>query len=200
MLQNKCSASVRVQDSVFQPFSVHRTLKTLLIIWRNLADQNSANLRIYTEPRLKNTGVEDGVVSVFEMSVSTSISFRYGKYKPLTQPAKCVRCSEKRIKMAYHQYCGPCVRETGGCAKCGQTEVEVVNKPQPTPAESARMEAEFQKELKLLPERKRRTFMRYLQQQEKSKFCQTEFLIIYLIEFVKGSMYPIVPKKILVVF
>jgi mRNA-degrading endonuclease RelE of RelBE toxin-antitoxin system len=31
------------------------------------------------------------------------------------------------------------------------------------------MDEEFQKELKLLPERKRRTFLRYLQQQEKSE-------------------------------
>ena len=43
-----------------------------------------------------------------------------------------------------------------------------MNKPQPNQAESARMESELQKELKLLPERKRRTFMIYLQQQEKS--------------------------------
>lgn len=42
-----------------------------------------------------------------------------------------------------------------------------MNKPQPTLAEAARMEADFQKEMKLLPERKRRTFLRYLRQQEK---------------------------------
>jgi hypothetical protein len=99
---------------------------------------------------------------------------KYGKYKPLSAPAKCKRCLEKRVKYAYHQFCTPCTKEHGGCAKCGQTEIEVVNKPAPTAAESARMEAEFQKEMKLLPERKRRTFLRYLHQEEKSKcFCHT---------------------------
>ncbi len=41
--------------SVFQPLSSRRTFETLLSVWRNLDTQNSCNLRILTEPRLKIT-------------------------------------------------------------------------------------------------------------------------------------------------
>ncbi len=101
--------------------------------------------------------------------LNTSILInRYGKYKPLTQPAKCTRCSEKRIKSAYHVLCTPCVEELGGvCAKCRGTEEDIVNQPQPTKAEEARLHEELLKEVKRLPERKRRTFLRYLAKQEK---------------------------------
>ena len=93
--------------------------------------------------------------------------FRYGKYKPLSQPAKCVKCSEKKVKFAYHTLCQDCVEVTGHCAKCNQAE-ELVNKPAETEAiEAAKLEAELKLELKALPERKRRTFMRYLKTQEK---------------------------------
>ena len=37
-------------------------------------------------------------------------------------------------------------------------------------SEAAKLDAEFQRELKLLPERKRRTFLRYLRNQEKSEY------------------------------
>lgn len=90
---------------------------------------------------------------------------KYGKYKPISQPAKCTKCSEKRIKSAYHILCLPCVRETGSCAKCGQKE-DIVNEPAPSKAESDRIAAELQQEVKALPERKRRTFLRYLRIQE----------------------------------
>ena len=56
---------------------------------------------------------------------------------------------------------------TGNCAKCGQKE-ELVNQPEPTKGEADRLAAEIQKETKALPERKRRSFLRYLRQQEKS--------------------------------
>ena len=72
------------------------------------------------------------------------------------------------MKSAYQILCIPCVEESGFCAKCGQ-KGELVNEPQPSPAESARLSAELQKAVKALPERKRRTFQRYLRQQEKSK-------------------------------
>ena len=72
------------------------------------------------------------------------------------------------MKSAYQILCIPCVEESGSCAKCGQ-KGELVNEPHPSPAESARLSAELQKAIKALPERKRRTFQRYLRQQEKSK-------------------------------
>lgn len=58
--------------------------------------------------------------------------------------------------------------ETQVCAKCGKKE-EIVAKPGPTQTEKAQMEAKFQQELKALSERKRRTFLRYLERMEKSK-------------------------------
>ena len=94
--------------------------------------------------------------------------YRYGKYKPLTQPTKCTKCFEKRVKSAYQILCIPCVKETGFCAKCGQLE-DLVNEPAPSKSESDKIAAELQKEVKALPERKRRTFLRYLRQQENSK-------------------------------
>lgn len=54
------------------------------------------------------------------------------------------------------------------CAKCGKKE-EIVSRPEPSITEKAQMEAKFHLELKSLSERKRRTFMRYLDRMGKSK-------------------------------
>lgn len=91
---------------------------------------------------------------------------KYGKYKPLTQPGKCINCSAKKVRFAYQVLCQDCVDSTGHCAKCNKKE-EIVNTPQPSGTEAQLLEAEFQLELKSLPERKRRTFLRYLKSQEK---------------------------------
>merc|ERR1712059_179668 len=87
---------------------------------------------------------------------------KYGKYKALTQPAKCVDCGEKTITRAYHVRCGPCVRSSKKCAKCGEQKDEFVNTPAPTKEEMDKKDNDFQNDLKMLPERKRRTLMRYL--------------------------------------
>ncbi|XP_023330389.1 uncharacterized protein C9orf85 homolog [Eurytemora carolleeae] len=92
---------------------------------------------------------------------------KYGKYKPLSQPAKCLDCQGKTIKYAYHTRCIPCVKLSKKCAKCGEKTEDFVNLPPLTPAEIARKDAEFQKDLKALPERRRRTFLRYLENLEK---------------------------------
>jgi predicted Fe-S protein YdhL (DUF1289 family) len=108
-------------------------------------------------------------VYVFSHSCHLSLPpRRYGKYNPLTKPAKCLRCSERRIKSAYHTLCSPCVRDLGGvCAKCRKSEDEIVNQPGPSREEENALSDELQKEIKRLPERKRRTFLRYLAKQEK---------------------------------
>jgi len=119
-----------------------------------------------TDPKSK---IASGVTVTNCCSKCTEVidwKIRYGKYKPLTKPAKCTRCSERRIKSAYHILCISCVELTGNCAKCGQKE-ELVNQPEPTKVEADRLAAEIQKETKALPERKRRSFLRYLRQQEK---------------------------------
>ena len=86
----------------------------------------------------------------------------------MSQPAKCIKCSKKNVRFAYHTICGDCVESTGNCAKCNKSE-DIVNTPEPTSAEAAKLDAELRQELKALPERKRRTFLRYLKSQEKSK-------------------------------
>ncbi|KAJ7971107.1 Small acidic-like protein [Quillaja saponaria] len=43
---------------------------------------------------------------------------RYGKYKSLTEPAKCQSCSKRAVRQAYHNLCHGCAKEHGVCAKC----------------------------------------------------------------------------------
>ncbi|EOD35452.1 hypothetical protein EMIHUDRAFT_201559 [Emiliania huxleyi CCMP1516] len=62
---------------------------------------------------------------------------RYGKYKPLKQPAKCLGCNQKAVHQAYHQLCPPC-------------------------AGSRRAHASLESRLGALPERQRRTAQRQL--------------------------------------
>jgi len=89
---------------------------------------------------------------------------KYGKYKPLTTPAKCVDCLQKVVKHSYHIRCGPCVEKSGKCAKCGVQNEEFVNLEPPDEGKLAREEADFQRDLRSLPERRRRAFLRYLRQ------------------------------------
>ncbi|XP_050230438.1 uncharacterized protein LOC126679446 [Mercurialis annua] len=43
---------------------------------------------------------------------------RYGKYKFLSEPAKCLRCSKRAVRQAYHSLCTACAKEQNVCAKC----------------------------------------------------------------------------------
>ncbi|XP_071338691.1 uncharacterized protein C9orf85 homolog [Trachinotus anak] len=47
---------------------------------------------------------------------------KYNKYKSLTQPRKCVKCSQKAVKDAYHIICKPCSLQLEICCKCGKKE------------------------------------------------------------------------------
>ncbi|XP_062903727.1 uncharacterized protein C9orf85 homolog [Mobula hypostoma] len=51
---------------------------------------------------------------------------KYGKYKPLSQPRKCVKCLQKTVKDSYHIMCKPCAFKLELCAKCGKKE-EIVH-------------------------------------------------------------------------
>lgn len=51
---------------------------------------------------------------------------KYNKYKPLTQPKKCVKCSQKTIRDAYHVICKPCSLQLEVCCKCGKKEEIVI--------------------------------------------------------------------------
>ena len=71
---------------------------------------------------------------------------------------------------------------TGNCAKCGKKE-ELVNQPAPTKVEADRLAAEIQKETKALPERKRRSFLRYLRQQEKSMSKMLHIFVFQILRY-----------------
>ncbi|XP_072936033.1 uncharacterized protein C9orf85 homolog [Epargyreus clarus] len=85
---------------------------------------------------------------------------KYKKYKPLSAPAKCVGCDQKAVKHAYHVLCSKCASEKAVCAKCNKPFSENNN-----PLEADKVddtEALIQAQLKGLPERKRRTILRYI--------------------------------------
>ncbi|XP_026481658.1 uncharacterized protein C9orf85 homolog [Ctenocephalides felis] len=92
---------------------------------------------------------------------------KYKKYKPLTQPKTCTKCSQKTIKQAYHIMCIPCSQKLKVCPKCSKAE-ELVPKVA-TAEEQQRMDAEMRQTLKTLSERKRRTFLRYMNSNKKNK-------------------------------
>merc|ERR1712062_51806 len=54
---------------------------------------------------------------------------KYKKYKPLTVPSKCVRCSGKKVKFAYHIVCTECALQHKVCAKCNKV-AEVIGEPE----------------------------------------------------------------------
>ncbi|XP_077456955.1 uncharacterized protein C9orf85 homolog [Stigmatopora argus] len=51
---------------------------------------------------------------------------KYNKYKSLTQLRKCVKCSQKTIKDAYHVICKACSLQLEICCKCGKKEDIVI--------------------------------------------------------------------------
>lgn len=90
---------------------------------------------------------------------------KYKKYKALKAPAKCRKCEQKTVKHAYHNICLPCAKQGEVCPKCGEKEEIVAAKP--NKEEQLRLDAELRAILKAMPERKRRTFLRYVNQKSK---------------------------------
>ncbi|XP_015510146.2 uncharacterized protein LOC107217241 [Neodiprion lecontei] len=90
---------------------------------------------------------------------------KYKKYKPLKAPSKCVKCEQKTVKHAYHIMCGPCAKKNEVCPKCGIKSELIPGKP--TVQEQLKLDTELQVMLKALPERKRRTFIRYMNRKGK---------------------------------
>lgn len=83
---------------------------------------------------------------------------RMGKYKPLTVPKRCISCSEKTVKGAYHVLCQPCTVLKKCCAKC-QLVVEAV--------ETEGSNNDVKKfDTNGMSERIRRTFMRKLENED----------------------------------
>ncbi|XP_049822676.1 uncharacterized protein C9orf85 homolog isoform X2 [Aethina tumida] len=90
---------------------------------------------------------------------------KYKKYKPLTQPRKCVKCDQKTVKKAYHVMCLECGKKLGLCTKCCEAK-EVVQAP-PDEREQLKLDNEMKALLQSLPERKRRTFLRYMEKKNR---------------------------------
>lgn len=88
---------------------------------------------------------------------------KYKKYKILKAPKKCTKCEQKTVKNSYHMMCIPCAEMQKVCPKCGEVK-EIVKKSSP---DQLKFDAELQNLVKGLPERKRRTFLRYISQKEK---------------------------------
>lgn len=67
------------------------------------------------------------------------------------------------MKKAYHVLCKDCAKTRRCCAKCLQS-AEAVNivPSEPTPREEQILKTEMDRLIKSLPERKRRTFLRFM--------------------------------------
>ena len=83
---------------------------------QNLTKWNAYN-KFKTDPKSKIASSVTVTNCCLKCTGVIEWKIKYGKYKPLTQPAKCTRCLEKRIKSAYHILCQPCVEETKNCAQ-----------------------------------------------------------------------------------
>ncbi|KAI8851372.1 hypothetical protein BC829DRAFT_425040 [Chytridium lagenaria] len=85
---------------------------------------------------------------------------RMGQYKPLTVPKKCVSCSEKSIKDAYHILCRNCALSKGVCAKC-QKEEEIPENENAKTADQIHQEKQALENLVAsMTERQRRSYLR----------------------------------------
>lgn len=73
------------------------------------------------------------------------------------------RCGNRTVTKAYHVCCKECAKREKVCAKC-LTSADKVNiePPEKTPEEQLQLKVEMERLIKSLPERKRRTFLRYM--------------------------------------
>lgn len=51
---------------------------------------------------------------------------KYGKYKKMTVPKKCIKCNIKRIVANYRVICDPCSDKLKLCSKCGHDKEFVI--------------------------------------------------------------------------
>jgi hypothetical protein len=96
---------------------------------------------------------------------------RFGKYKPLKQPTKCIQCQQKTVLNAYHALCGKCAKDSGCCAKC---QISMEHEQEPDEKAIREKEREEQEMLKSLSERVRRS---YIRKQERGDFEGAEKLL-----------------------
>ncbi|XP_010875176.1 uncharacterized protein C9orf85 homolog [Esox lucius] len=80
--------------------------------------------------KIANSKVHDGLCKRCKDVIEWKV--KYNKYKSLTQPRTCVKCSQKTVKDAYHVICKPCALMLELCAKCGKKEDIVIPVNSPT--------------------------------------------------------------------
>lgn len=73
------------------------------------------------------------------------------------------RCGERTVTKAYHVCCKECAKRERCCAKClTSADRANIEPPEKTPEEQLQLKVEMERLIKSLPERKRRTFLRYM--------------------------------------
>eukprot|EP01018_Ginkgo_biloba_P003851 Gb_36565 [translate_table: standard] len=82
---------------------------------------------------------------------------KYGKYKPIIEPAKCNQCGKRVVRQAYHTLCSACAKQRGVCAKCSHTVDNIVGRDE----EEVEVERKkLEDAIKHSRERERRTLLR----------------------------------------
>ncbi|KAE8730477.1 transcription factor MYB59-like [Hibiscus syriacus] len=93
---------------------------------------------------------------------------RYGKYKPLTEPAKCQLCTKRNVRQAYHNLCSGCAKEQKVCAKCRCHVDQIVGRDSADVEEEQKM---LEEAIKNARERDRRTLLRAVSVQLRLLHC-----------------------------
>ncbi|KAH0881712.1 hypothetical protein HID58_069106 [Brassica napus] len=96
---------------------------------------------------------------------------KYGKYKKLTEPAKCQKCLKRNVRQAYHKLCTGCAKEQKVCAKCYSSSEQIMGR------DIYEVEAEqklLDETIKNARERDRRTLLRAMNKDSNPKKSDEE--------------------------
>ncbi|CAH8313457.1 unnamed protein product [Eruca vesicaria subsp. sativa] len=96
---------------------------------------------------------------------------KYGKYKKLTEPAKCQKCLKRNVRQAYHKLCSGCAKEQKVCAKCYSSTEQIMGR------DIYEVEAEqklLDETIKNARERDRRTLLRAMNKDNNPKKSDEE--------------------------
>ncbi len=88
----------------------------------------------------------------------------YGKYKPLTAMARCVKCTKKNITKAYRTCCDQCSDDLSVCSKCLEQK-EIVDDDNLKPGMEPFMKERQDAFLRKLRERSRKRVLRLLEKE-----------------------------------
>ncbi|KAJ9586017.1 hypothetical protein L9F63_020314, partial [Diploptera punctata] len=74
-------------------------------------------------------------------------------------------CQQKTVKHSYHTICSECAQSLKVCPKCGKNET-LVTEYTTKSEEELKLDPEFQRIMKQIPERKRRAMQRYIKKKD----------------------------------